>query len=146
MGLRSQFEGLVELKSRWKHKADFYLVYGREAFPMESKWPSPVPDGNPVANATTVEQRCDVAQRFLDNVSQQIPVLIDDMDNTAMRSYDAYPFRLYAIDTDGKISVPSTKGAAGFSKTVDEIESWLQQLDERLDEQLDDSSDEALRL
>ena len=129
MGLRAQFERLVQLKSRWGQTADFYLVYGREAFPQESEWPAPVPDGKQVSNPTTVEQRCQVARRFQESVSEVVPILIDDLNDTAMNRYDAYPFRVYAIDTDGKISVPSAKGAAGFATTLSEIEAWLENLD-----------------
>ena len=125
MGLRAQFERLVELKSRWRNRADFYLVYGREAFPVESKWPAPVPDGKPVPNPTTVQQRCQVADRFLANVSNELTILVDNLDDTAMQRYDAFPFRVYGIDCSGKISVPSVKGAAGFEKTLSSIDAWL---------------------
>ena len=127
MGLRAQFEGLVELKKRFDKKADFFLVYGREAFPQQSQWPAPVPDGEPVNAAKTVDERCEVAERFLENVSSEIPILIDDLNDTAMKKYDAYPFRIFALDKNGNISVSSTKGAAGFSKTVADIGSWLEQ-------------------
>ena len=129
MGLRSQFESLVELQNRFAEKADFYLVYGREAFPQESRWPAPVPDGQPVADATTVQQRCAVAERFQKNVSDEIKILIDDLGDQAMSLYDAYPFRAYVIDRKGKIAVTSIKGAAGFEKTMANIERWLEVLE-----------------
>lgn len=133
MGLRSQFESLLELKSRWENKADFYLVYGREAFPQQSQWPAPVPDGKPVANPNTVEQRCEVAERFQEHVSNDISILINNLDDEAMSVYDAYPFRVYAIDRQGKIAVPSTKGAAGFTNTINKIDSWLKNADNNQD-------------
>ncbi len=77
MGLRAQFEGLVNLKKRFGQQANFYFVYGKEAFPNESEWPAPVPDAKPVLATTTVQERCRVAERFLKNISNELTVLID---------------------------------------------------------------------
>ena len=40
MGFRSQFESLVRFHERWGSEADVYMVYGKEAFPAEARWPA----------------------------------------------------------------------------------------------------------
>ncbi|MEM7052199.1 MAG: hypothetical protein AAF604_21210 [Acidobacteriota bacterium] len=125
MGLRSQFGSLVELERRWRGQADFYLVYGREAFPSESRWPAPVPDGEVVSAPTSLAERSVLAERFRAQVSDHLPLLLDGLDDAAMAAYDAYPFRVYGITPTGRIAVPSAKGAAGFSATLERIDRWL---------------------
>lgn len=125
MGFRSQFESLVAASARWADRADVWMVYGREAFPAESRWPAPVPDGRPAPAPRTLEQRLDLVRRFADGVGGELPFLVDDLADSAMAAYDAYPFRLYAIAPDGTIAVPSSKGAAGFAETLDRVDAWL---------------------
>ena len=125
MGFRSQFEDLVRLQTDFSDRADFYFVYVREAYPAESRWPAPVPDGGVVHDPATIHDRCDLATRFAENVGNQVETLIDNMRNTGVVAYDAYPFRVYAIDTDGQIAATSIKGAAGFNKTIETIRDWL---------------------
>ena len=125
MGLRAQFELLANLKKRFADEADFYFVYGREAFPAQSQWPAPVPDDQPVRNPDTLQERAALAQRFAASISSEIPILLDDLDDHAMQRYDAYPFRVYGISADNVIAVPSTKGAAGFGTTIRRITDWL---------------------
>lgn len=125
MGFRSQFEGLTQLVERWSRDADFYMVYSREAFPSESAWPAPVPDGRPVASPETLAARFQLVARFKRSFGSALPFLVDGVDDRMAAAYDAYPFRLYAIHPDGRIAVDSDKGAAGFRSTLERIERWL---------------------
>ncbi len=126
MGFRSQFESLVAASVRWGDRADVWMVYGREAFPAESRWPAPVPDGRPAAAPRTLDQRLDLVRRFAAGVGAELPFLVDDLGDGAMTAYDAYPFRLFAIAADGTIALPSTKGAAGFAETLERVDAWLE--------------------
>ena len=129
MGLRAQFEHIESLKEQWSDKADFYLVYGREAFPQESRWPAPVPDDRPVCSPNSLDERASLAKRFLASISSEIPVMVDDMNNNAMERYDSYPFRVYGISADGTIAIPSSKGASGFDETIQRLDEWLNTID-----------------
>ena len=125
MGFRSQFESLIEFAERRKGEADVYMVYGREAFPQESRWPSPVPDAKPVYDPRTLDSRLEVVSRFAAEIGAELPFLVDDLLDSMMTAYDAYPFRIYAVAPDGSIAVSSDKGAAGFAPTLERIERWL---------------------
>ena len=125
MGFRSQFESLVRFHERWRGTAAVFMVYGKEAFPAEARWPAPVPDGRPVFDPQTQEARLELVDRFAAEIGGQLPFLVDDLENGMMRDYDAYPFRVYAIAPDGRIAVASDKGASGFAPTLARIEGWL---------------------
>lgn len=125
MGFRSQFESLVRFRERWSSVADIYMVYGREAFPEESRWPAPIPDGKPVFDPQSLEARLELVSRFAAGIGGEIPFLVDDLSDSMMAAYDAYPFRVFAIAPNGTIAVQSDKGAAGFAATVERIEAWL---------------------
>ena len=125
MGFRSQFESLVRFRERWKGEADVFMVYGKEAFPEESRWPAPVPDGQAVFDPRSVEARLELVGRFAAEIGSQVPFLVDDLANGMMTAYDAYPFRVYAISPDGRIAIDSQKGASGFAPTLARIDSWL---------------------
>ena len=127
MGFRSQFESLLRFHSLYADEADIYMVYGREAFPQEARWPAPVPDGRPVSAPTVFEERLALVTRFANTLGNEVPFLVDDLSDAAMGAYDAYPFRIYGIDPDGTIAVPSGKGAHGFEPTLQRLEAWLQE-------------------
>ena len=55
-----------------------------------------------------------------------IPQLVDDLDNTVMRAFDAFPDRLYIISPDGRIAFQGGRGPRGFS--VPEMEMALKKL------------------
>ena len=101
------------------------MVYGKEAFPAEARWPAPVPDGLPVLDPKTLESRLALVSRFAGQIGGQVPFLVDGLSNDMMKAYDAYPFRIFAIAPDGTIAVSSDKGAAGFASTLSRIEKWL---------------------
>lgn len=55
-----------------------------------------------------------------------IPVLVDDMNDTAAKAYAAMPDRLFIIGADGKIAYAGERGPRGFK--VDEMEKALMPL------------------
>ena len=126
MGFRSQFESLVQFHQRFQNRADIYMVYGKEAFPEESAWPAPALDGQTIRAPRTEDQRLALVERFARDIGDEIDFLVDDLANTMMGAYDAYPFRVFAIAPDGTIAVPSAKGAAGFGPTLERIARWLE--------------------
>jgi len=52
---------------------------------------------------TSLEERVALARAFVDQMDVETETLLDDIDNTAMACYAAWPERLYVIDTDGRI-------------------------------------------
>jgi hypothetical protein len=104
----------------------FLLIYIREAHPDSVLF---VPTGGGGKKLQIIPQTSTAAER-LKNLEQCVsllqltmPALIDSDDNVVNRAYAAWPDRLYAIGTDGKIAFKSGPGPFGF-KTAD-LEEWL---------------------
>jgi hypothetical protein len=54
-----------------------------------------------------------------------MPAVVDDEKNTANQAYAAWPVRLIAVDTGGRIALKGNRTWAGFS--VDPLETWLRE-------------------
>ena len=52
-----------------------------------------------------------------------LPVLVDDMEDSAAKAYGAMPDRLFILGADGKIAYRGDRGPRGFK--VDEMEQQL---------------------
>ncbi len=94
----------------YKNKATIYLVYIREAHPVDG-WYS---GGPKIKDPRTMEERSDVAGQCLSTLKFTIPCLVDGIDNAAEKAYAAYPDRIYVIDPAGKIAYKSGLGPWGF--------------------------------
>jgi len=100
---------------QYKDKAQFFLIYIREAHPNDG-WqvPQNLQDGWVVNEPKTWEERRKLAQDFLDRVKLSLPTLIDNMDNKADSDYKAWPDRVYVVGIDGKIIFKGGEGPKGF--------------------------------
>ena len=115
---------IEELQEKYSDIANFVIVYIKEAHPddewqMESNEESGVIYSQP----KSTEERRELARAFIDQMDVQTETLLDDIDNTAMACYAAWPERLYIIGTDGRIIY---KGGMGpFYFDPDEVEEIL---------------------
>ena len=89
----------------------FYLVYIREAHPIEAWRPDPVVVVN---DPVTDEERAEIASACVINLKLPFPALVDRMENRVGREYCAWPDRLYLIDETGRIAYKSGLGPRGF--------------------------------
>ncbi len=103
-------------------QANFYWVYIREAHPLGSSRPSPLQIEQP----KTFERRQEVAITCSVNLNLTIPMLVDDIDDTVSRAFDAMPDRMYIIGKDGRIAYKGGRGPREFS--VPEMQEALQKL------------------
>lgn len=71
----------------------------------------------------TFDERLELVQTFVDKMDVKLPTLVDDIRNTAMACYAAWPERLYVIDTDGTIAYKGGMGPFGFKP--EELEEFL---------------------
>lgn len=103
------------------------LVYIREAHP-DSILFVPTKSGGKelgvVGQTFAVQDRLNNLHQCTSLLQLTMPSVIDSDDNIVNRTYAAWPDRLYAIDTDGKVAFKSGPGPAGF-KTPD-LAAWLQ--------------------
>jgi hypothetical protein len=109
----------------YKGKAEFLLVYIREAHPDSVV--TIVKDGkaslDKVGQTNSVKERTERARQFVDAMKVTIPVVIDGEKNEVNAAYAGWPERLYVIGTDGKIAYKGGPGPGGFK--VGEVEKWL---------------------
>jgi hypothetical protein len=113
--------------AKYKDKADFRVVYIREAHPTDG-WQAPanVRDGVLVKNHTSEGERAKAARACATGLKLSIPMLIDDMNDTVERAYQGWPDRIYIVGTDGKIAYKGARGPAGFRPN--EAEAALKKL------------------
>jgi len=96
-------------------QVQFYIVYIREAHPVDGR--SPLGDGDYVIveDPITLGERESVARTCLGRLElEPMPALVDDMEDTANRAYNAGPDRLYLVARDGSIAYRSGPGPFGF--------------------------------
>jgi hypothetical protein len=67
-----------------------------------------------VAQPATWEERSAVAEQCSAKLKPNMPMLIDDLDDTVGNAWSGMPARLYVIDTAGKVAYKSGRGPFGF--------------------------------
>lgn len=70
----------------------------------------------------TLGQRLAIANDFRARQTYSIPLVVDEMDNDAMRLYAAFPERLYVVDEARRIVFQSGEGAQDDSH---DLAAWL---------------------
>ena len=113
------------MEKKYSDVANFVIVYIKEAHP-ENEWQMEANEESGVVytQPKTTEERGELARAFVDKMNVETETLLDDIDNTAMVCYAAWPERLYVIGTDGRIIY---KGGMGpFYFDPDEVEEILQ--------------------
>lgn len=102
----------------YKSDIDFYCVYVKEAHPEDNiggYQTKPNTDEGIIFNQhTNIEERAEVAQVCMMRMNLEMPMVLDDMDDTAEKAYVAYPDRLYLVGADGRVSYRSEVGPDGF--------------------------------
>lgn len=107
--------------------ASFAIVYIKEAHPddewqMDSNLDSKVVFEQP----KTFETRLELARTFVDSMKVETDTYVDDIRNTALACYAAWPERIYVIDTDGRILY---KGGVGpFYFEPDDLREYLSEM------------------
>ncbi len=112
---RSMYPTVEAVRKRQTDYADFLFIYVREAHPTNG-WAmkSNEKAGVAIAQPTTYQERHAVAEQCAAKLDATIPLLVDDLNDTAGNAYSGMPARLYVIDTDGKVAYKSGRGPFGF--------------------------------
>ena len=116
---------LEQLRTDFEGQAEFLLVYVKEAHP-EDEWISPgnTKHGIMINQPTTIEERLNVAQVFVQKMGVEADILVDDMDNTADQIYAAWPEKIYVVDETGTIIFKGGIGPYFFDP--DEVREFLE--------------------
>jgi hypothetical protein len=112
---RSQAASIERIYLRYRDRADFYMVYVREAHPIEG-WRMQSNDRYNicVSQPQTLQQRRAIAARCRAHLQLDLAMLVDSIDDTVGSRYSGMPSRLYVIDQNGKIAYKSGRGPFGF--------------------------------
>ena len=118
---------LESLRHRFQDRVAFFVVYIREAHPING-WQVEANERDAVLyeQPTTLDERTAVAGACALHHELTIPTLIDDMENSTDRKYYALPDRLYLVGADGRIAFRGAPGPFGF--IVSELERAIEQL------------------
>ncbi|HLH27271.1 MAG TPA: deiodinase family protein, partial [Acidimicrobiales bacterium] len=112
---RSQAGNVEKLYRRYRDRAEFVMVYVREAHPtdgwrMESNDRVEVSIAQPRSDA----ERIRVAQVCSQRLALGMPMLVDPIGDTVGARYSGMPSRLYLIDHRGRVAYKSGRGPFGF--------------------------------
>lgn len=124
---RSQAGNVDKLYRMYKDRANFVMVYVREAHPTDG-WSMESNDrvGVSLPQPRTYEERVAVAQTCGKRLDLGFPMLVDTIDDAVGARYSGMPSRLYLIDREGKVAYKSGRGPFGFKPA--ELEHSLVQL------------------
>lgn len=112
---RSQSGNLERLYRRYRDRANFFLVYVREAHPSDGWWMlSNQRVGVDLPQPRSGEERGAVAATCRQHLDLEIPFLVDTIDDAVGSAYSGMPNRLYLIDRDGRIAFKNGRGPFGF--------------------------------
>jgi thiol-disulfide isomerase/thioredoxin len=108
---RSHSGNIEKLYRTYKDRANFVMIYVREAHPTDG-WRMESNDrvGAITAQPKSYEERADVAQKCGKLFHIGFPMLVDTIDDAVGARYSGMPGRLYVIDRDGKVAFKSGRG------------------------------------
>jgi Ca2+-binding EF-hand superfamily protein len=112
---RGQAGNVEKLYRRYKDRANFLMIYVREAHPTDG-WKMASNERKHVeyAQPRTFDERLGVAQTCQRKLGFDMPFLVDTIDDTVGATYSGMPSRLYVIDPAGKVAYKSGRGPFGF--------------------------------
>src|SRR6266850_2258279 len=121
---RSQAPILNALYERYHDRAEFLLVYIREAHGAGS-WQSTINqrEGVDLADATTFEQKRGYAASCVRKLKIPYTATVDPLDNGTDKAYVAWPSRVYLVDKQGRVA---------FNSLLDELNFEASRLDSAL--------------
>jgi tetratricopeptide (TPR) repeat protein len=113
---RSQAGALKALYTRYHDRAEFLLVYIREAHGAGS-WQSTVNqrEGIDLADAATFEQKREYAASCVRKLKIAYTAAVDPLDNSTEKAYLAWPSRVYLVDKQGRVAFNSLLDELNFN-------------------------------
>jgi len=115
------------LLAEFVDKVDFLTIYIAEAHPQD-RWP--LGQHVCVMNHTCVEDRIEVAKRFIKETNWKLPMVVDSMQNGFMDTFKAHPERFYGI-VECKLGFKAYPVEAYY--LVSDIRKWILEYFEKLE-------------
>jgi len=116
---------MEKLYQTYKDIAEFRIIYINEAHAADSSWPVPYAETLGLYEHQDIGDRCVSAEKMLEDEGVTIPTLIDNMDNSVNKTYNAWPDRVYVVKPDGTLAVAADQGPHGFKPALDDSRGWL---------------------
>ncbi len=112
---RMQAGNVEKLYRRYQDRANFLMIYVREAHPTDG-WQMESNDrvGVSLRQPRTFAERVGVAQTCSKTLGLGMPMLVDTLNDHVGGTYSGMPSRLYLIDREGKVAYKSGRGPFGF--------------------------------
>ncbi len=103
------------LHAKYGDKVEFFMVYIREAHPIDG-WATAAnaKEGIVVKQPTTITERVAVLNEMCTKLDINLPPLVDGLDDKVNKAYSAWPDRLYLVGADGKVAYKGGPGPGGF--------------------------------
>jgi thiol-disulfide isomerase/thioredoxin len=122
---RQKVMAVKPLYEQYKDKAEFVMVYIREAHPESV---IQVKEGGKEVlkkfeQTDSFAQRMENAQYCSGLLELPFPIVVDGDDNQVKEAYAGWPIRLVVVDKKGKIAFDGGKGPKGFE--ADKLGDWL---------------------
>jgi hypothetical protein len=103
------------MAEKYKVKAEFLLVYIREAHPTDGmQSPRNVSEGIQISSAKDFGQKEEYASSCVRKLAINFTTVVDNMDAQVEMNYMGWPDRLYLIGKDGRIAWKGDPGPEGF--------------------------------
>ncbi len=124
---RGQLTGVDKVFSDFKDRAEFLFVYIREAHPdsvisvldeKKSEVLEKIPQADSDARRT---QSAAICQRTFD---LQLPVAVDEIDNSVGKAYSGWPNRMVVVGTNGKVMFATAGSPGGTNART--LRTWLE--------------------
>ncbi len=111
---------LNEIANQFKESVRFLCVYIQEAHPSDGWQVQANLDDDVIHDTpTTMDEREALAEVCMLKLALDMPMVVDDMQDTIDSAYNALPERLYLLDAEGKVVFKTVAGSHGF-----EPEAW----------------------
>lgn len=121
---------IEETFQAYRDVAEFRLVYIKEAHAADGRSPVAYAKEMGITEHDDIKERCTTAQKLIDDKSLTLPFLVDDMEDSVNKAYQAWPDRIFVVRTDGKLAVAASRGPFGFKPALEQTIEWLKQFKE----------------
>jgi hypothetical protein len=106
---------LNEIAAKFQNKVQFLCVYIQEAHPSDgSQVEANLDDDVIYVTPTTKDERDALAEVCMLNLALNMPMVVDDMEDTIDAAYNALQERLFVLDADGCVQFKTVAGSHGF--------------------------------
>ncbi len=106
-----QAGSLQALYEKYSKDADFWWIYIQEAHATDGRRPSRTVE---IALHKSIEDRKKAATGCAAASTLKVPVLLDDMNDSASKAYSALPERFFILGDDGKVAYAGGRGPRGI--------------------------------